>query len=144
MSVSGPPRRASPFSALGDRAWVGRLPCGADVRALFALVTDHAQLIDHERFRHAVHAKINADATAFVEDRCCVGIAKLLQPVQRRFALVFVVQAIDRHHAGLGKFHQHRMLVAARHTPRRPHIQNPHLAKQLFRTDHLRRLVQLR
>lgn len=36
MSVSGPPRRASAFSALGDRAWVGRLPCGVDVRALFA------------------------------------------------------------------------------------------------------------
>lgn len=60
-------------------------------------VTDAALRIHDKSLRRAVYAKINPGSTARIIGAGDVRIAKLPQPSQSFTALVFPVQAIDRH-----------------------------------------------
>src|SRR6267143_1318224 len=95
------------------------------------LVADHAALVDDVGLRHAVHAVVDADPAVEIEGREPVRVAKALQPAERIVALVLVIQPVNRHRAALREFDQDRMLVAAGDAPRRPHVEDPHLALQI-------------
>ena len=82
-----------------------------------------AGLVDHERFRDAVHAEIDTEATVAIGDAKFVGVAELLEPAERVGALVLVVQADDQNTLVARQRHQQRMLFAARGAPGRPHVE---------------------
>src|SRR4051812_48705290 len=96
------------------------------------LVTNEAALVDHIGLGHAVNAVIDADAPFRVDYREAVRIAVGGEPAQTVLALVLVVQAVERHRAGFGKLEENRMLVAARHAPRCPHVEQPDAAQPLL------------
>src|SRR4051812_43562900 len=96
------------------------------------LVANEAALVDHIGLGHAVNAVIDANAPFRVDYREAVRIAVGGEPAQTVLALVLVVQAVERHRAGFGKLEENRMLVAARHAPRCPHVEQPDAAQPLL------------
>ena len=77
------------------------------------LVTHHAGFIDDKGFGHAVYAVIDADAAIGIDDAGLIRVAEPAEPRECVSALVFVVEAINRHDVALRKFDQHRMFFAA-------------------------------
>src|SRR5438445_5944716 len=109
-----------------------------------ALVTDHAALVDDVGLRHAVYAVVDADPAVEIEGRQPVRIAEALQPAERIVGLVLVIEPVQRCRAALRERDEYRMLVAAGNAPRRPHVENPHLALQIFLGKRLVGLLQHR
>ena len=108
------------------------------------LVADHALPVDHEGLGHAVDAEIDAHPALGIGDAQHVGIAELLEPRLAGVRLVLVVEPDERNDAALRELHEQRMLVAARRAPRRPHVEEPHLALHVLLREREIRLVQLR
>src|SRR3954471_12444447 len=109
-----------------------------------ALVADHAVLVDQVGLGNAVDAVVDADAPLEVVRREPVRVAHVPQPVEPVLALVLVVQAEDGYRAALREVEQHRVLLAAAHAPRRPHVEQPDLAQHVALGERPGRLVQLR
>jgi hypothetical protein len=107
------------------------------------LVADHARLVDDERLWHAVDAVVEAHRAVAVDDGHRVGVAVLREPALARGGLVLVIQADDRHHLGLAELDQQRVLLAAGHAPRCPHVEQPHLALHVGGAERLVGRVQL-
>ena len=66
------------------------------------------------------------------------------EPAGPSSRLVLVVEPDDRHALAPGELDQQRMLLAARHAPRRPDVEQPHLALHVGRRERLARAAQLR
>src|SRR5581483_11998760 len=109
-----------------------------------ALVADDAALVDQVGLGHAVDAVDDSDAALEVERREPVRVAHVMQQGEAVLALVLVIQAQDRHGAGLGEVEEHRVLLAAAHAPRSPHVQEPDLAEHVALGEGLARLAELR
>src|SRR5712692_8143371 len=109
-----------------------------------ALVADHAALVDDVGLRHAVHAVVDANPAVEIQGREPVWVAEAFQPAERIVALVLVIEPVQRCRAALREFDQHRMLVAAGDAPRRPHVEDPHLALQILLGKSLVGLLQHR
>src|SRR5882762_8126702 len=86
-----------------------------------ALVADDAELVDHVGLGHAVDAVVDADLAVEVVDREPVGLANAFKPRQAVFALVLVVEPVERHGAACREVEQHRVLFAAADAPGGPH-----------------------
>src|SRR6185369_1074685 len=99
------------------------------------LHADDAALVDEERLGHAVHAEVDADAPVLIEGRDVVRIAELVEPAETFRPRVLVVEPDDGHEALPRQVEQRRMLLAARHAPRRPHVEQPHLAEHVVARD---------
>src|SRR6266850_8406401 len=108
-----------------------------------ALVADDAQLVDHVGLGHAVDAVVDADLAVDVVDRELVGIAHAFQPRQAVFALVLVVESVERHRAASGEIEQDRVLLAAAHAPRCPHVEHPDFPEHVFFSECLCGFAQL-
>src|SRR6266705_537247 len=109
-----------------------------------AFVADDAELVDHVGLGHAGDAVVDADPAVCVVDRKTVGIAHAFQPRQAVFALVLVVESVERHGAARGEVEEHGVLLAASDAPGGPHVEDPDLAEHVLLGEGLRRLVQLR
>src|SRR5467141_1686935 len=109
-----------------------------------ALVADDAELVDHVGLGHAVDAVVDADLAVEVVDREPVGIAHAFKPRQAVFALVLVVEPVERHGAACREVEQHRVLFAAADAPGGPDVEDPDLAEHVFFSEGLGSFVQLR
>src|SRR5690606_19116735 len=105
---------------------------GADL-----LVADDALLVDHVRFRHSVDAVVEADGALHVVERGGEGIAVLCKPAQAVFALVLVVEAVERREPRPGELDEQPVLVAAGDAPRGPDIEHPDLSERVPGSEHL-------
>src|SRR5687768_15436745 len=94
------------------------------------LVADHAALVDDVGLGDAVDAVVDRDAPRGVVDRELVRVAVALEPRQRVFARVLVVQ--PDHRDALRELGDHRVLDQARRAPRRPDVEDPHLAEHVL------------
>src|SRR6266849_7613403 len=90
-----------------------------------AFVADDPELVDHVGLGHAVDAVVDADLAVEVVDRKAVGIAHAFQPRQAVFALVLVVEPVERHGAARCEVEEHRVLLAAADAPGGPHVEHP-------------------
>src|SRR5262245_2041209 len=108
------------------------------------LLADRAGLVDHESLWHAVNAVFDADAPVRVGHRQQVGVAETAQPRLGFVGLVLVVEADDRHGLGARQLGEQRMLVATGNAPRRPDVEQPHLAQHVLARELLLRRVELR
>src|SRR6185503_938158 len=106
------------------------------------LVTDHAFAVDDVGFGHAVDAVVDRDAPGGVVHGEPVGVAVALEPGQRVFARVLVIEPDDRD--VLRELGDHRVLGEARRAPRRPHVQHPYRAEHLLLAEGLARRVEQR
>src|SRR5450755_25629 len=95
------------------------------------LVANDARSVDDKRFRHAVNAVVDADASVLVDDGRRIGIAILRKPGASVVRLVLVVETVDGNEIRLRELQQQGMLLAARDAPRRPHVEKPYLALEL-------------
>ena len=103
-------------------------------------------LVDHEGLGHAVDAPVDADAAVGVDDgELCTDRRAARATAWPSRVLVLVVEADDGHDVRLRELDQQRVLDAARHAPRRPDVEQPHLALHVRRSRAcLPGLVQLR
>src|SRR6266496_1853355 len=108
-----------------------------------AFVADDAELVDHVGLGNAVDAVVDADLAFEVVDRKLIGIAHALQPRQAVFALVLVVEAVERHRAAFGEIEQDRVLLAAGHAPRCPHVEDPDFPEHVLFSECLCGFAQL-
>src|SRR6266853_2479265 len=108
-----------------------------------AFVSDDAELVDHVGLGHAIDAIVDAHLAFEVVDRKLVGIAHALQPLQAVFALVLVVEAVESHRAVSGEIEQDRMLLAAAHAPRCPHVEHPDFPEHVSFSECLSGFAQL-
>src|SRR5258708_1224611 len=74
-----------------------------------ALVANDPIAIDHIRFRYAIDPVVDADSPVAILHGQRIRVAVLVQPQQRVFALVLVVESIDRQHVALREVDQDRM-----------------------------------
>src|SRR5712664_3651870 len=109
-----------------------------------ALVTDHALLVDDVGFRNAIDAIVDADASGAVEHRQDERVAVAREPGQRVLARVLVVEAHHRRGQRLREGGDYRKLLQGRLAPRRPDVEEPHLAEHLPRGEGLSFLLQER
>src|SRR3989442_492226 len=72
------------------------------------------------------------EAAGVVEHDELVGVAVALEPGQRVFARVLVVEADHRRDTGARKLAGHGVLDQAGRTPRSPDVQDPHLAEHVL------------
>src|SRR5215831_7295590 len=95
------------------------------------LVTNYALPVDDEGFRNAIHSIVDADAAVAIDDRRRVRIAVLREPGLACAGIVLVLETVDRYGLGRSELHEQRMLLAAGHAPRRPDVEQPHLASEV-------------
>ena len=135
--------KASGGDTLFAHEWNDRLLQHLGCHRSDLLVADGSLLVDHVGFRHAVDTVVDTDLAIRVHHRHGVRIAELVEPAQGVVTLVLVVEPVDRHHAGLRQLDHQRMLLPARHAPRRPHIEQPYLAFQVRHRQLPRGFMQL-
>src|SRR5882672_6083650 len=109
-----------------------------------ALVADDPELVDDVGLGHAVDAVVDADLAVEVVDREPVGIAHAFEPREAVFALVLVVEPVERYRAARGEVEEHRVLFAAADAPGGPDVEDPDLAEHVFFGEGLRSFAQLR
>src|SRR5678815_5541151 len=102
-----------------------------------ALVADDALAVDDEGFGYAVDAVVHAQAPLSIVQRKRVGVAEAPEPGERLVGFVLVVEPDDRRGAGARERRECGMLLAARHAPRGPYVQDPHFAGERVRGDAL-------
>src|SRR6266508_274627 len=109
-----------------------------------SLVADDAALVDHVGLGNAIDAVVDPDPAFDVEDRELIGVAHGLEPRQAVFALVPVVEPVERDRPAFREVEQHGVFLAAGDAPGSPDIEHPDAAEHVLFRESLRRLVQLR
>ena len=95
------------------------------------LVPNGAVRADHEGLGHAVDAPIDGRAPRRIGADGGEGVAEVAQEAASVVGIVLVVDADDPDGRVLGQLDEGRMLLPARHAPRRPHVHDRHPALEV-------------
>src|SRR5690606_10547608 len=99
------------------------------------LVQHGAVAADQKRFRRTVDPPVDRNLPVRIESRSDIRIAELREPAERGRALVLPVEPVDRDAARARELEQIGVLFPAADAPRRPDVQERHLAGEIAAAD---------